>query len=72
MNSKVEIKNILYPIWKKIGYTRWNYKLFRIWSWVGIKMGYSEQVIKDYELNKRVKSGEMIVGDKKMMYLENE
>jgi hypothetical protein len=45
MNSKVEIKNILYPIWKQIGYTRWNYKLFRIWSWVGIKMGYSERVI---------------------------
>jgi len=45
MNSKVEIKNILYPIWKRIGYTRWNYKLFRLWSWVGIKMGYSERVV---------------------------
>ena len=40
-----QIKNILYPIWKRIGYTRWNYKLFRLWSWVGIKMGYSERVV---------------------------
>jgi hypothetical protein len=47
MNSKVEIKNIIYRIWKQIGYTKWNYKLYRVWSCIGIKMGYSEQVIEE-------------------------
>ena len=45
MNSKVEIKNIIYQIWKQIGYTKWNYKLYRVWNWIGIKMGYSERVV---------------------------
>ena len=45
MKSKVEIKNILYQIWKRIGYTRWNYRLYRVWSLIGKKLGYSERVI---------------------------
>ena len=49
MKKKVEIKSLLYPMWKQIGYTRWNYRLYRVWSWIGIKMGYSERVIKEYE-----------------------
>jgi hypothetical protein len=47
MKSRVKIKSILYQIWKRIGYTKWNYKLFRLWSCIGIKMGYSEQVIEE-------------------------
>jgi hypothetical protein len=47
MKSRVKIKSILYQIWKRIGYTKWNYKFFRLWSCIGIKMGYSEQVIEE-------------------------
>ena len=44
----LQVNKTLYKIWKGGGYTKWrNYKLFRIWSWIGNRLGFSNRLMKE-------------------------
>jgi len=43
------INNYLYPIWRRIGYSKWNYRIFRVWSWVGVKLNFKEKILEEYD-----------------------
>jgi hypothetical protein len=50
------VDELFYQIWIKLGYIKWGgrikYNLYRVWSWVGIKVGYRDRGIKEYEIKK--------------------
>jgi hypothetical protein len=50
----MKYRNVFYPLYHWLGYQHerldgFHYPIFRLWCFVGYKLGYDKRIIKEYE-----------------------